>query len=616
MAFWDELRRRNVFKVAAAYAVVGWLVTQVVTSIEGPLGLPEWFDTAIIVALLAGFPVALLLAWAFELSPDGVRRTSDVSDAPDRPVARSGSALSLLVTAALALAVAYLLFDRFIVQPNASNGANVSSAASVPSAAGIGLAVLPFQNLSSDPEQAYFVTGLSESILNALRRVPELRVIDREASFQFSESSRDPAQIAGLLDVESILDGRVLRDGDHLRVVTELTRVENAELIWSETFDFDYEDIFSIQDRITEKVATALQVSLGVLESRVPGMTRDADAYVEFLTAMGRLIEFTPAALRDVTEGLQRAIALDPDFTLAIIRLGGVYQLRATLAADPDQVRDYRAARDRAYALARSQLPDAPQLQQVDAQLAAARGDWNEADRLFAKAQKAELGTPFLSALSRASYAAFLGRAGRFDDALDIYEQARALNPTDPQIRWGLGSLYAARGDVRRGLEEIDRAAELDDTNSILMVGNALFKALALRDRDEIEERLAVVEAVDAENNDLWVTMHGLLDDPAAALAELHRRADAGGPDTPIRVGILAHWAAYFGDPVFALDLMQTIPNENGLLGLLIWEPGMRDVRRLPGFRALVERMGLADYWREHGWPDLCAPAGDDFACR
>jgi TolB-like protein len=629
MSVWRQLKERNVFKVGTAYLAVAWLITQVVANLKSPLGLPDRFDTIVVVLLAIGFPIALIIAWAFELTPEGIRRTDPESGRGARTPPPRGHRLNYLITAALVLAVGFLLVDRFLpggasehgataasdptnVQLRAeSDGASSTSPAVPPLDERTRLAVLPLRALTTNDELGVFADGLSEQLISELRQIPELLVVDRASSFAFRGSPLSQREIADRLGVGHLLDGTIASTDDRLRVSVTLTRVSDDAQLWADTFDFERGDIFAIQDEITQQVATALSVSLGVLNSREPGMTRNVEAYMAYLTALGYGQHATVDSLRSAITLAQRAIALDPDFFQARIGLYSAFAM-GTNIVPKDEAETWQRNADEALALARERASGPTELGIIETLDAVTNNDWAAAETLLTRNGATGLRAANAIAVN-AALGSFRLSAGRVRDAIGYLETARALAPLGPELAALLGSAYADAGDTDAAYAEFDRGLAIEPSVT-LVIGATLILPLATHDIDELNARLAKLPAQNAPGT-LWRSLADLADDRDAALAEIRRRLDASTEETAINIGLLAHWANFFGDPDLALEIMRALPLDTPFLPLMLWDPGMAEVRKLPGFKTLVTDLDLVDYWREYGWPDFCQPAGDDFTC-
>src|SRR2546421_9324024 len=272
--FFSELKRRNVYKVAVAYAVVGWLVIQVAATIVPALHLAEGITTAVVVIVLLGFPIALVIAWAFEMTPEGMKRTEDVR--PDEKIPqwsrRKFAAFILVVVIGAAALLGYQVF----------RGKPTSGPVSEKS-----IAVLPLVNQSGDANQEYFSDGLTEELINGLGKISELRVIGRNSSFHFKGKTDDSRAIGQALGVSNLLEGSVRKAGDRVRIGLQLVNAADGSQRWSETYDREFKDIFAIQEEIAKAVAEQLRVRLlgGVAPISSQPSNANLNAYNFFLQA-------------------------------------------------------------------------------------------------------------------------------------------------------------------------------------------------------------------------------------------------------------------------------------------------------------------------------------------
>jgi TolB-like protein len=314
--FLAELKRRNVFRVAAAYTVVAWVIAQAIDLTADSFGAPDWVMKITLAVLIAGLPIAMLLSWAFELTPEGVVKSEDVPAAKSI-TPKTGHRLNRLTTVALVIALAFIAWDKL-----GPDGSPVTPALTDKS-----VAVLPFADLSERQDQEWFADGLTEEILNALARLPELKVTARTSSFEFKNTNIDIGEIAARLGVAHVVEGSVRRIGNNLRVTAQLIRAEDGFHLWSDTYDRNTEDLFEVQNDVAEKVAATLDVILDneKRERMFAVGTRNVEAYEAYLK--GRDL-FGKAHLRDydylvslaeANELLGRALELDPLFSQAAI---------------------------------------------------------------------------------------------------------------------------------------------------------------------------------------------------------------------------------------------------------------------------------------------------------
>lgn len=311
MSLLGELKRRNVFRVAGVYAIVGWLLVQVGASLEEAVGLPEWFDGLVVSLLAIGFPIALIFAWAFELTADGIKRTAAV-DADDSITAKTGSKLDIVLVLAL------LLFAGAMVVPGLLNPGRLPGMTSS-AVAEASIAVLPFADLSPDGDQEYFADGISEELLNVLAKVSGMKVAGRTSSFAFKGRNEDLREIGRVLDVAHILEGSVRSQGNKVRVTAQLIQVSDGFHLWSETYDGDLDDIFAVQDDIAAEILVAMKAQLSVEEAPqlAPVQRTDVTAYGLFLEARDLIFTRDPKSMERALDLLNKAIDIDPAYAPA-----------------------------------------------------------------------------------------------------------------------------------------------------------------------------------------------------------------------------------------------------------------------------------------------------------
>ena len=610
MNLFEELKRRHVFRIGIAYLVVAWLVLQVVNIVVPIVGAPDWTNKLLLILLVAGFPIALVLAWAFEMTPEGVKRTGDLDEVAPKQAVSTGRKLDFVIIGLMAIALAYFGWRQYYGAPIRQTAEQTTPGATATAAAMPSLAVLPFANLSADKNQEYFADGLSEELLNKLAGLKELRVIGRTSSFAFKGKNEDLRTIAETLGVNHLLEGSVRKSGNEVRITAQLIRAADGSHIWSKTYDRKLDDIFAIQDDISMAVADALQVTLGVGElAHQPGMTRNVAAYDEYLAAH-TTADITPQALQSGIAHLEKAISIDPDFALAWQALSQAYSFAA--GTIPDEVQGAGQKAFQAAERARKLAPDAPQVLAQQSTASLNRGDWQEADRLT-KAETASDATT-LAATGRGQ---FLYLTGRAREAVGVLERARSVDPLDPGVSVTLSQAYAATGNTAAALAEAERGLKVANAPPLMMTGAAFLAALATKDRAEIKKWLALMPVSDDAAN-VNVVMVGMIDDPVAALKELHRLAAEPRFQAGINRYVLSQWAAYFGDQKYALELFRDIADHSALSGQYgAWRPINRNMRKLPGFKDYLRKIGLVDYWRKSGnWGDFCHPIGDDdFEC-
>jgi len=331
LSLFDELKRRNVFKVGIAYVVAAWLLLQFTEVLVGLLGLPENAGKYVILLLVIGFPVALFFAWAFELTPEGIKKEKNV-DRSQSITHQTGRKLDFMIIGVMAVALAYFAYDKLVLS-NARDAALVEAITQamtekpategVPAQVDKSIAVLPFVNMSSDKEQEYFSDGISEEILNALAKVKGLQVTGRTSSFAFKGRDQDLREIGKALGVNHILEGSVRKSGNTVRITAQLIRVDSGFHLWSGAYDRELDDVFAIQDEIANNILQQLKVILLGEEATVITAARtNTQAYDLYLLAKQRMYERTGPTIEDAAELLDRAIAIDPDYAPAYAQRG------------------------------------------------------------------------------------------------------------------------------------------------------------------------------------------------------------------------------------------------------------------------------------------------------
>src|SRR3982751_2256552 len=320
--FFSELKRRNVYKVAVAYAVVGWLIAQVATQIFPFLEIPNWIVRLVIVLIAIGFPIAVVIAWAFEATPEGIKRTEDV-DPSIAARAPKKHAWMYVVTIGAAISVALFLLGRYTAggsgTPRQSEAATVLPAKSI--------AVLPFENLSDDKSAAYFADGVQDEILTKLASVADLKVISRTSTAKYKSKPEDLKIVSQQLGVANVLEGSVQKAADKGRVNVQLIDARADSHLWAKTYDRDIKDVFAVESEVAQEIADSLQAKLSPAEENTlaPDPTKDNAAYDLFLKGESQLraanASLRPESFDQAIAWYQQAIARDPNFALAMARL-------------------------------------------------------------------------------------------------------------------------------------------------------------------------------------------------------------------------------------------------------------------------------------------------------
>jgi TolB-like protein len=435
MSLISELKRRNVFRVGVAYAIVAWLLVEVASVVLPALHLPDWTLTFLIIVILAGFPLALIVAWAFELTPEGIKRETAV-DFADSIRHVTGRRLDFIIIGLLVLAVVYLVVDKLALtsEPGQAEVTAEQIFAAKRAVREKSIAVLPFVNMSSDPEQEYFSDGLSEEILNLLSKIPGLKVIGRTSSFAFKGKNEDLRTIGEALDVSTVLEGSVRKSGERVRVTAQLIDVSSGAHIWSETYDRTLTDIFAVQDDVASSIIAALQIHVGTAPTR-GRPTENTDAYALFLKGRDAMNHFdAPGAGQFLLE----AVEIDPAFAEAHELLAYTYWYQAGETMDADEAQaGVRKAAARAIA--------------IDPNLVFARVLLIESEVVTYSVAEFDATEPAVNGGSNQWAAAEirtwnLMQAGYFREALGIVERFVESDPLSPAVQSRLADALQAVG--------------------------------------------------------------------------------------------------------------------------------------------------------------------------
>ena len=321
-SFFGELKRRNVYRAAAAYAVVSWLIIQIATQVFPVFSIPAWAVRLVIVCLILGLPIALVMAWIFELTPEGLKRTEEV--APHESAARStGRKLDFLIIGVLLIVITLLVLDRRTAAPVSTHAPAFEKS----------IAVLPFENMSDAKENAFFADGVQDDILTALAKVADLRVISRTSVMGYlANAKRDLQEIGRVLGVAHVVEGSVRRDGGRVRVAAQLIDTRTNTQLWAESYDRELADVFAIQSDIAQQITKALQATLSPQEKSAieKQPTKDLEAFDLYTRARTRRLtaSFGPLYRKTMLEAIEllnQAVARDPAFLLAWCELANAH---------------------------------------------------------------------------------------------------------------------------------------------------------------------------------------------------------------------------------------------------------------------------------------------------
>jgi TolB-like protein/Tfp pilus assembly protein PilF len=457
--FFAELKRRNVYKVAVAYAVIAWLLIQIATQTFPFFDIPHWAIRLVILLLILGLPIALVIAWAFELTPDGIKRTESGAEA-SRKRPRRRLWIFVVVCAGL-LSAALFFLGRYTASPRAAT----------PATAAKSIAVLPFENRSEDKANSYFADGIQDEILTRLAKIDDLKVISRTSTQRYKSSPDNLRDIAKQLGVGHVLEGSVQRSGDQVRVNVQLINAETDAHLWAEVYDRKVADIFAVQSEIAETIAKALRVKLSSREKEAVGAkpTENTEAYDAYLRglAIWNSLDVSPKALEQMEGFYARAVQLDSAFALAWAHLSVIRTLTYA-EADPsaEQLSKAKHALDSALRLQ-------PGLGEAHFALGLYRyralRDYDGALKAFDGA--IEHGVHKSLSIEFSAYVK--RRQGKWDEALALHGKSQVLDPRNSVLFSEQGVTYSALRRFPEARQMIDRAIEIMPRDPLLLAQKA-----------------------------------------------------------------------------------------------------------------------------------------------
>ncbi|MDH3903144.1 MAG: hypothetical protein OEU84_16205 [Xanthomonadales bacterium] len=469
MSFFKELKRRNVVRVGIAYTVATWLLIQVTDTVFPRIGLPDSAVTLVIALLVIGFIPALIFAWAFEMTPDGLKREKEV-DRSQSITPQTGRKLDRVIIGVMTIIIAFLVLERFVLTdgdkaPAATTETTLSEQEATPIVdKGQSIAVLPFVNMSGDKDNEYFSDGLTETLLHMLAQLPDLRVAARTSSFAFKGQNTSIEDISTALNVEHILEGSVQKAGDRVRITAQLIRAGDGFHIWSQNYDRTLDDIFVIQDEIAKDVADVLDEKLLGGDTELAHVeTSDAGAYDTYLRALEQQNIGSYASLATAESLFKQSLAIDPGFIDAKLGLARNYfiqfrtglvdeaQMQQEIKAQLDQVRESQADNRLARAI----------------ELMSLHNPWSMSDQETVRVDLEELrlllpllpSETYIRGQTAMAFAYGLDRPG---DALEIIEAGFMFDPLSAELYAMQGNVYSRLKQFEDARRSVLKAVELD----------------------------------------------------------------------------------------------------------------------------------------------------------
>ncbi|MCJ7557236.1 MAG: hypothetical protein MUP90_10035 [Gammaproteobacteria bacterium] len=620
----QELSRRNVFRVGIAYGVIAWVVAQVAELALDSFDAPGWVIKTLLLLLALGAPLVMLIAWAYELTPEGVKKEKDV-DRSQSITHHTAHKLDYIIIGTLVVAVGLLLADKFLlrepVQTSAADQApaqvqtqpSKQPAAPTPAkAVQQSIAVLPFVDMSPNKDQEYFSDGIAEELLNVLVKIKGVKVASRTSSFAFKGKDMGIPEIAQELNVDNVLEGSVRKAGDTVRITAQLIDVRTDRHLWSETYDRKLEDVFAVQDEIARKIVAALTLTLGAGEQAALAQSHQAtenlEAYQLYLRGRALWQRRGGDNINKAIPLFKEATDLDPAFARAWSALAAAHLTLPVYDPSADRADEWRDAES----LARQALsldPDIAEALAVMADLTRAKGQWQQADAYYHRAMALEPGsvTPVLW------YAEFLLDVGRVKEGLARNLEAVALDPLSPGANMNLASNYGVLGEHQQALKYALVAADLGHKGGLLQAAHSYLGLGDYTKSQEYFDRFGQAVGF-ARAGEYGSGYMAALRDPAArepfltllrSFYPVEENDDDDVVPELVAIGEL--------DEAFSVIHAQRTNWANQLW--YFWDATLAPLRRDPRFKDLVLKAGLVDYWRNNTWSDYCHPRGEDFYC-
>lgn len=576
-SFFAELKRRNVYKVAVAYAVVGWLVMQIAATVVPALHLPNAVTSAVVLLTILGFPIALVLAWAFELTPEGIKRTEDV--APNESITRRAGRKFAVLLATVAVAAATLLVFQFVRKQNPSSPSldKLDAAGSDKS-----IAVLPFENATGDANLDYLSDGVSESVIDRLSQLPQLKVIARSSSFQYRKQP-DLKVVASALGVQTVVTGRVARRDESYIIRVDLADVKENRQLWGANFTRKTSDVQVLQTDISREIVETLRLRLSGVQSRqLASQSANPQAYE--LLLKGRFY-YNKFEFEKAIDYYEQAVAADPDYALAHAELAEAFRW--------GEENDPKQRRLQAETSARKALELDPNLAEAHFALAGIKRDawdWEETGREYRRTLELNSNLP----QAHSGYASYLSLMGRHDEASAEARRALELDPLSPRINGFASSVFLRAGRYSEALEAIRRILELNPNSpqAHARIGDVHAAKGMYREAIAKYQEAISLDGADAPNREARLGWIFVKAGERAKAEEILQKIRSTQND--VSPGELAVLQAALGkrEEAFAL-LERALAERDSRLPYIVIGPLLDPLRDDPRFADLVRRIGL-----------------------
>ena len=632
MNFLAELLRRNVLRMAGLYLVGAWLIVQVTGTVSPMLGAPEWVGRTVLALLAIGFPLALVVAWVFELTPEGLKRDAAVpAGASIAP--QTARRMDRVIIVVLALALVYFAVDKFVLAPardastapvaamTGKGSAATSTVASNGEVAAPGtataidaksIAVLAFANMSAEADNEYFSDGVAEEILNALAKIDDLKVAGRTSSFYFKGRNESLATIGSTLGVAHVLEGSVRKQGERLRISAKLLRVSDGVELWSDQFDGTDADIFALQETIAREVTSQLQVALNAKQQDrlIDIGTTNPEAYALYLRATDVFNRRASAEMPGAIGDLERAIALDPGFARAWSRMAALHALTPEYLGA-----DLQTAFEAAETHARRALELDPGFAEPHAVL----GYLLTVQRRFVLARwayKQALTVDPDDPTANFWFATHLVQGGYLSLGAAQHERALAIDPLLPNALHHRGRLMEWMGDADGARGLIERARAVGAQNTEIALGQVSQRQGRIDEaRVELAAGIRFFSRGVAEDTGT-ILADGILGDATARDQALARLDAILAADPKVVPGIVPWGLIVLGEHERAFTVITDFPVSSNLWHAALWSPRGQAARASAAFPEFARKMGLAELWDQFGPPDYCRKLDNgDYRC-